>query len=227
MARQVPLSGKRDLAEDWPSSWRTMPIRSSASPRSRMVKDSDRPMRSAQSRSRRAPMAWKVPAQGRPAAAAPHAGASPGAAPRPRGAPFPRRRARRSTTACAGDRRRSGSDGPRGGQAYWSCPNRRRRSPAAGRPRRRPCPARAGATPNSTAARWAGLRSARGSGRSCGADEDGDCVSDMGGEWQQSHARPRPGRRDRPGRAQARQLFIYPAIITRCPLRHGALARSA
>ena len=49
----------------------------------------------------------------------------------------------------------------------------------------------------------------------------------MGGEWQQSHARPRPGRRDRPGRAQARQLFIYPAIITRCPLRPGALARSA
>src|SRR6185369_12642451 len=65
MPRHVPLSGKRFLLSARPMSCRTMPIRSSASPRSWMVKDSSRPIRPAYSRSSRAPMLWKVPDQGR------------------------------------------------------------------------------------------------------------------------------------------------------------------
>ncbi|SQH17216.1 Uncharacterised protein [Bordetella parapertussis] len=49
------------------------------------------------------------------------------------------RGARTSTAACAADRRHAGSGAPRGAPAYWSCPTRPRRSPAApGWPAHRP-----------------------------------------------------------------------------------------
>jgi hypothetical protein len=63
MARQVALVGNRLSLAERPRSWRTRFIRSAESSRSWMVKAGSRPIRGAYSRSSRAPMAWKVPAQ--------------------------------------------------------------------------------------------------------------------------------------------------------------------
>ena len=58
------MVGNRRFVASTPSSCRTIAIRSSASPRSRIVNDSCNPMRAAYSRSRRAPTLWNVPAHG-------------------------------------------------------------------------------------------------------------------------------------------------------------------
>src|SRR5271154_5520465 len=63
MARQVALVGNRLSLVEKPRSWRTRFIRSAESSRSWMVKAGSNPIWGAYSRSSRAPMAWKVPAQ--------------------------------------------------------------------------------------------------------------------------------------------------------------------
>ena len=89
------MAGKRLSVRDRPSWWRTRFIRSAESSRSWMVKAGSRPISSAWSRSSRAPIAWKVPAQVRPSVSA--------------AAPIAQHLARRSARRAASSRRRPGA----------------------------------------------------------------------------------------------------------------------
>jgi hypothetical protein len=122
--RQFALVGNRLSLAERPRSCRTRFIRSAESSRSWIVNVGSNPIWWAYSRSSRAPMAWKVPAQlSTPDSAPPRRRglprtplcrcAGPGASPRQR------RAARTSSAGYGGDRHRWRRDAPHDGQACW------------------------------------------------------------------------------------------------------------
>ena len=136
---RCPWSESASRVDDSPSSCRTRLIRSAESSRSWMVKariepDARRHIRAAAARRCRETCPTRsAPRRRRLGGRAPPRRCARPAAPSRR-----RRGARTSAAGCGADRRRASSDGRRDGPAYWSCPSRRRRSPAAARPRPAP-----------------------------------------------------------------------------------------